>query len=341
MSDWLQIIIAAALFLFGLRLSAFFSGCETGFYRLSLPRLGIDAQSGDRFAANLLWFAHRPANFVATTLVGNNLANYLVTLAVTHAAVQSFGADSEWAEVLVTLLAAPIVFLFGELLPKNVYYRAPLQQMRSKIRWFRAFYYLALPATAPLVLLTRLLERTAGRTRPSLEILPGRGRFLQMISYGHHEGILTQAQSNMATGVLAIASQPVVESMIPADRVLGLPDGSSREEILEFARRFGTPVVALSAAGSAAAADAPQWIAYVRVAELQVRSDSVADVRRPMPTVRSTATKLEALAALHEHTAAYAAVVDASGRSLGTVSQRGLVEQLFRPQSRPVRLDEA
>lgn len=334
MPEWLHILAAAVLLLMGLRLSAFFSGAETGFYRLSLPRLGIDAQAGDPTAMELLWFANRPANFVATTLVGNNLANYLVTLGVTHAAVLVFGEGSEWAEILATLFISPVVFLFGELLPKNVYYRAPLARMRSQIRWFRAFYLAALPASMPLVLLTRVVERLAGQQNRSQELLPGRGRFLQMISYGHHEGLLSQAQSALATGVLAIASQSVVESMTPAHRVLGLPGSSGREDILAFARRFGTPVVALSASPDAGSAESPQWTSYVRVTELQVRKDSVAEIRRPMPRLRQTATKLEALAVMQEHAAAYAAVVDEAGRVLGTVSQRGLVEQLFRPPQR-------
>ncbi len=334
MTEWMQIVGVAVLFLMGLRLSAFFSGAETGFYRLSLPRLGIDAQSGDRTAMELLWFANRPSNFVATTLVGNNLANYLVTLAVTHGAVMAFGEDSEWAEVVATLLISPVVFLFGELLPKYVYYRAPLARMRLQIRWFSAFYLAALPASMPLVLLTRLVERLAGQQNRSQELLPGRGRFLQMISYGHHEGLLSQAQSTLATGVLAIASQSVVESMTPAHRVLGLPESAGREEILAFARRFGMPVVALCAATDQSSPDAPQWTSYVRVSELQVRMDPVADVRRPMPTLGRTATKLEALAVMHEHAAVYASVVDEAGRVLGAVSQRSLVEQLFRPPQR-------
>lgn len=337
MPEWLQILAAAVLLLMGLRLSAFFSGAETGFYRLSLPRLGIDAQSGDRTAMELLWFANRPANFVATTLVGNNLANYLVTLGVTHTAVLAFGEGSEWAELLATLFISPVVFLFGELLPKNVYYRAPLARMRAQIRWFRAFYLAALPASMPLVLLTRLVERLAGQQNRAQELLPGRGRFLQMISYGHHEGLLSQAQSTLATGVLAIATQSVIESMTPAHRVLGLPESAGREDILAFARRYGTPVVALSALSDAGSSESPQWTSYVRVSELQVRNDSVAEIRRPMPQLRQTATKLEALAVMQDHAAAYAAVVDEAGRVLGVVGQRGLVEQLFRPPQRPTR----
>ena len=87
MQDWLAIIGAFALFLLGLRLSAFFSGAETGFYRVSFLRLSIDAHAGDRIAKRILWFAQHPSYFVATTLIGNNIANYLTTSAISLAIV--------------------------------------------------------------------------------------------------------------------------------------------------------------------------------------------------------------------------------------------------------------
>lgn len=336
MSDWLQIVLAFGLFALGLWLSAFFSGAETGFYRLSLPRLGIDAQSGDAQAGRLLWFAHRPSQFVATTLVGNNVANYLITLAVTHGTLLTFGAGSELVEVLATLAVSPVIFLFGELLPKNVYYRAPLARMRPRIVWFKLFYLAALPASWPLVMMTRGIERLLGKSLRTQELLPGRGRFLQMISHGHREGLLSQAQSSMATGVLSIAARPVAESMTPNDRVLGIAGSASREEILDFARKYGVPVVPLSVASnaSAAAKEPPpvRWTAYVRVGDLRVLPDPVATLQRPMPQISATATKLEALSLLHEQSAYYGAVVGPKGEIVGTISQRGLIEQLFRPQ---------
>lgn len=332
MHDAIEIAVVLGLFAIGLRMSAFFSGSETGFYRLSLPRLGIDAQAGDKEAAQLLWFSHRPANFVATTLVGNNVANYLITLAVTHAALLVFGHGAEQLEVLATLATAPIVFMFGELLPKNVYYRAPLALMRRQIRWMQAVYWLAWPASAPLVMLTRLIERLAGAPARTQEMLPGRGRFLQVISHGHHEGLLSPTQSAMASGVLVIAAQSVRDSMIPSSRVLGVVESAPRDEILEFGRRYGTPAVALYTADSSE--DAPCWTAYVRVGELLTRTDAVAALRHVMPQIPSSATKLEALATLSDRLAAIGAVVDDDGNVLGTISQRGLIEQLFRPPTR-------
>ncbi len=327
---WLaaELMLVLLLLLIGIRLSAFFSGTETGFYRLSLPRLGIDAQAGDRGSQRLLWFARHPSFFVATTLVGNNIANYITTVAISWIVVLVAGRGSESAEVIATLLFSPILFLFGELLPKNVYYRAPMSRMRRQIRWFDLFYKLALPISFPLVLLTRLVERISRQPQQAQEMLPGRGRFMQMIGHGHTEGILTTAQSTMATGILQVAYQGIQQSMTPASRVFGTEDSADREEILSVAKRYGLTSVPLYQGESS---KGPRWTAYVRVCELVTTSKPPQAVRHPMPQISFRATRLEAIAALHDADALLGCVVDSEGDVLGIVSENGLVDILFRP----------
>ena len=79
MSGMLPYLGALALFIACLRLSAFFSGVETGFYRVSYLRVSIDAQSGDPIARRILWFCQNPSDFVITALIGNNVAQYGLT----------------------------------------------------------------------------------------------------------------------------------------------------------------------------------------------------------------------------------------------------------------------
>ena len=62
--------------------SAFFSGTETGFYRVAKVRLVMDAKSGGWVSKALLWIANHTSLIVATVLIGNNLANYLISLSL-------------------------------------------------------------------------------------------------------------------------------------------------------------------------------------------------------------------------------------------------------------------
>ncbi|MCG8653307.1 MAG: CNNM domain-containing protein, partial [Pirellulales bacterium] len=54
-------IIACALFVVGLLLSAFFSGSETGLYRVSRTRLVLDALGGSRAAQGIVRLLNHPS----------------------------------------------------------------------------------------------------------------------------------------------------------------------------------------------------------------------------------------------------------------------------------------
>lgn len=323
MRIWLDYLMAVALFVTGLRLSAFFSGSETGFYRLSHPRLAIDAGAGDRVAGRLLWFARHPAYFVATCLVGNNIANYLITLAIGWGVALSLGSRADAAEFGMTLALSPVVFLAGELLPKNVYYRAPLYFLRREARWFLMVFRLFFPITWPLVMLTRGVERATGQTQQPAEVVLGRNRLAQLLQHGHREGVLTDLQSRLANGLLRIAPQPVTASMIPRHRVLGVDDLASRDTMLREAKAYGVSFLAVRRAGGA-----EDWYGYVRINELIGSSDRPQTVHA-MPHVSDRLSKLEALNVLQMTSAPYGAV-ERDGNVIGIVSRTGLIEQLFR-----------
>ena len=323
MPGWIEFLSIVILFLLGVRLSAFFSGTETGYYRLSLPRLMIDARAGDRRAARLLWFAERPARFMATTLIGNNLANYLITCAVSWGVVFVATTPSDWVEIVITVAISPAIFLLGELLPKSVYYRAPLRFLRRDVKWMRLAAVFFLPASLPLVAVAKLVEMI--RPGPdSLETVLGRSRLAQIMSHGHREGVLSEIQTRLSANLLQIGPQPIHGSMTPADRVLGVDAESDRAAILDYARRYGISLVALHTPGSP-----DDWFAYVRVADLTLINRPVASLVRTLPRIPGTAHKIEAIHTLRETSAELGAVVDGD-RVLGIVSQRGLSEQLFR-----------
>ncbi len=323
--SWLEPLFVLMLFLIGVRLSAFFSGSETGFYRISFPRLSIDAQAGDRVAKRLMWFARKPAYFVATTLVGNNLANYLTTFAISWGVVVVVGEVTAMTEIMWTMLLAPVVFLFGELLPKNLYYRAPLSLLRRDSTLFMVYYYLLLPASWPLVGVTKLTERLHPAAGRRSELLLGRSRLVQLMTQGRREGLLTDVQNRLANGVLQTAPQPVTDSMTPKDRVLGVSEQANREEILKYARRFATPIVAIHHESSN-----EDWHAYVRVIDVLTDSRPLPALFRTMPELPPAASKLDALRQLQIEGEVFGVVKDGD-TVRGVVSSRGLCEQLFRP----------
>lgn len=327
MFDWLVWIGAFALFLLGLRLSAFFSGNETGFYRLSFPRLSIDAHGGDRVAQRLLWLARNPSYFVATTLIGNNVANYLTTFSIGLGAVALFQVEADWLEIVATLCLSPLIFIFAELIPKNLYYRAPMFLVRRDSALFIFFYWLFLPVSFPLIWVTKLLEKLGGVNHKPVDAVLGRKYLAQVLSRGHQEGVLTDVQSRLVYGLLHTAAQRVTDIMTPANRILGVSETATHDEIIDYARQYGLSNIAIRREGTE-----EEWYGYVRLADVFVSPKPTSALIRKMPRISPSMSKLEALLTLRKAGEANGLVVDEE-RILGLASERGLVEQLFRTPS--------
>ncbi|HBE69477.1 MAG TPA: hemolysin protein, partial [Planctomycetaceae bacterium] len=122
-------IAAILITCLGIALSAFFSGSETGFYRVTRVRLEIDAKEGQLVARGLHWLATKANLVVATVLIGNNIANYLVSLGLVLISARILAPDSQ-LESALPLLMTPVLFIYGELLPKFLFYQAPYRLLR-------------------------------------------------------------------------------------------------------------------------------------------------------------------------------------------------------------------
>jgi putative hemolysin len=329
MNFWLLLVIAGTLFVVGVRLSAFFSGSETGFYRVSFLRLSIDAHTGDPVAQRLLWFVQHPEFFVATTLVGNNIANYLATLAIGLGADAFFESNSISVEVGVTLLISPVIFVFGELMPKNLYFRAPTRLLRSNIGLFQFFYRALLPGSMPLVWITRLFEKLSSSAPHRMDLLLGRHRLIQVLSKGHEHGVLTNQQGILVHGLLHDATRPVSEIMIPTSRILGENEGVSRETLLEYARRKHLTHIPIRRQSSGT-----DWFGYVRVLDLELDSRPVDSMTRTMPEIPVAATRLMALLAIRESGESVGVIVE--GKNVrGIIMENVLIDHLMHPLRTP------
>ncbi|OHB75309.1 MAG: hypothetical protein A2W31_02555, partial [Planctomycetes bacterium RBG_16_64_10] len=223
--------------------SAFFSGAETGFYRVTRVRLMLDALGGDWIGRGLLWLTNHPALFVATTLVGNNLSNSLASLAVVMWTQACFGPASVWPELLAPAVVAPLIFIYGELMPKHVFYQAPNRLLRRCGPALLLCTGLLLPVSAVLWGLSTILERMVGRTRQPLRTVLARRELEQVLMEGHKAGILRPTQRGLTQALLAVAQRPIRQFADPAGRIPRANPQMHKADILRLARRHRLPAI--------------------------------------------------------------------------------------------------
>jgi putative hemolysin len=320
----LTTFLALVLFLIGMRLSAFFSGSETGFYRVSTLQLTLQKQRGDAVAQRLFYFVTHPERFVATTLVGNNVANYLVTVAIGLLMTSIWSHASGAPEIIATVLLTPVIFVFGELIPKSLFYRAPMALLRSGSLQFSMFYFLFLPISYPLIRMSRFVSSFSKSDKRPVEVVFGRTRLYGVLEAGQREGLLTGLQRNLAENLMQVAELPVELAMDPASSVQGVSEEASMDDVLRVASRTQSACVLLHAPGKM-----HEWRSYVRVADMLSSGLAPRHVMLPLPQFEASAPRLEVLTAMFRNYSLYGVVTEGS-RCVGIIQRQSLVSQLFR-----------
>ncbi|MEM0924672.1 MAG: CNNM domain-containing protein [Planctomycetota bacterium] len=309
--------LAGALFLFGLVLSAFFSGSETGLYRVSRTRLILDGLGGSTAARIMIWLLNRPAIFVATALVGNNLANFVTSFAIVYGIHELFDGSNA-AEIIGPILMTPFVFVFGELLPKHWFFLAPYRLLVLIRPLLIAATILLIPVTLILAALAAALQSLTGQTPFRLRLAMARRELAQVLRAGEEAGILHAAQRSLAEQLFEVGNQLAISFAVPLDRLATVEMPIDVDGAATIARRKNHPIVLVRRDD--------MIVGYVRYTEMVGQQDEVEI--RPVIRVSQTERHLPALLKLYDGASEVALLCDENGEPQSVVTRRQLLEPL-------------
>ena len=310
---------ASLLFLFGLVLSAFFSGSETGLYRVSRTRLVLDGLSGSRSAQAMIWLLNRPTIFVATALVGNNLANFLTSFAIVFAIDKLYG-DSSVAELVGPILMTPIVFVFGELLPKHWFFLAPYRLLNLVRPMLLFATILFLPVSLLLALLSVALRAVTGQTPFRVRLAMARGELAQVLRAGEEAGILQAGQRSLAGRLFDVGNELALSFAVPLDRFATVQLPIDNGTTVAGALRKNHPIVLVRRED--------RIVGYVRYSELATREGQV-EVRSVI-RVSLTDRHLTTLLGLYDEASEVALLCDENDDAKSVVTRRQLLQPMVK-----------
>ena len=321
-----MILFSIVLLLCGIFLSAFFSGSETGFYRVSRFRLVLSSLDGDRISRFLLWLINNPSLFVATTLIGNNVANYLTSLAIVLFARNV--STSSLLEMVAPVLMSPLLFVYGELLPKNLFFQAPNRLLKLAGPLFMVFAALFAPAVAVLWALSRVLEKSMGQSPDRVRLTLARKELGQYFEEGQEAGILQPSQRLLSQNFAVVASTPVSQVCTPIARANVLSEKATLADARKLANRKQLPDIPIVHSRSNVV------LGFVRTIDALLRDvDDEAAAKEPikdiLPLTRIRGSELvaEALMRMQAGRQTLALVVNRNGKPVGLLS----IDQLTNP----------
>lgn len=325
-------MIAFLILTAGVFLSAFFSGSETGFYRVTRVRLLMDSKSGRRAAKFLLWLVGKPSLVVATVLIGNNVANYLVSLGLVLASQSILGGWSESVQVLLPVLATPLLFIYGELLPKYLYYNAPYALSMRGAPLMLLCTLVFLPLSGVIVAAERLWRMAFGSGDEQSRVELERKELQRVLLEGHEVGVLAPAQRDLAQNLFTFGPRPVRQFAIPLRAFPVVDENSDRAHSLEACRRTKQKLVGVRDAATTSSAQSARraterLTGCFLVSDLVLFSEDQPEIQ-PVLTVPADQSSIEVLAQLQSAGCPMAQIEDAKKNVIGVVLRERLTMQL-------------
>jgi CBS domain containing-hemolysin-like protein len=153
---------AILIILLAILLSAFFSGMEIAFISSNKLRLELDIKQGDFGSGILRFFAKNQGQYIATMLVGNNIA--LVIYGIFFSRLLSpvltplLGSDI-LVLIVNTIISTAIILFVAEFLPKNTFIIAPNFFLKTLSLPTVIFFWLFYPVSRFALLISNLIIR--------------------------------------------------------------------------------------------------------------------------------------------------------------------------------------
>ena len=319
-------IVYLVIFVVCLLLSAFFSSSETAFTALQRIRVEHLVSTKVPGAARIARMMQHPEKLLSAILTGNNLVNTAAAVLATVLAVSVWG---EQGILIATIGVTIILLVFCETTPKII---AAHNAERTAIRLARPVEVaqaVFTPAVLALSSIASRLSKMAGGEPVPRSLVSGE-EIRTMISVGHKEGTVEEAEAEMLHNVFDFGDRPVREVMVPRPEVVAIEHGSTVADFLAlYAKsplsRF--PVYEENMDNVVGILSIKDVLMALAKGTIDNQS-AIDDLIRPSYFTPETKRINELFAEMRDNNYRMAVIVDEYGGTAGVVSLSRLVEEI-------------
>ncbi len=322
----LYLVLLIACFL----LSAFFSGSETAFISLERYRVEHLVETKVKGARRVARMIERPERLLSTILLSNNLVNTAAAALATVLAIEFLGPRT--GVIIATIGVTIVLLIFSETTPKTIATQHAEKLSLALARPIEIISWVLTPFVVVLSWIATGLTRMVGGT-PIRRSLISDEEIRTMISVGHKEGTVEEAEAKLLHKVFDFGDRPVSEVMIPRPEVVSIEQGSKIADFLAlyadsplsrfpvFQENMDNVVGILSVKD-----------VLMGLARGNINNDSLIDeLIRPAYFTPETKRINELFAEMQDKNYRMTVVVDEYGGTAGIVSLSGLVEEIVGP----------
>ncbi len=224
-----MILTALLIIIFSLLFQAFFAGSEMAIISCNRVKLRHKAEMGERRARLVQRFLEHPENFLATTLVGYNVAVVIGSCVLNN--LLSRYAPPGTENILSLIILWPLVLIVGQIVPMASGRQQANRLSLSVAYPLRIAYYILFPIVFSASLLARGISTilTGKHTRKNPFV--SREEIELLVKESHESGFLKQEEREMIEEIFDFGERTVREAMIPLIDVVAAPETASVAEL--------------------------------------------------------------------------------------------------------------
>ena len=315
-------------------LSAFFSGMEIAFVSSNRIYLEIEKSQQGFTSKVLKSITQKPSRFIATMLLGNNVALVLYGIFMGDRILQIFypqtllsGETSLFIVFYQTLISTAIILLTAEFLPKvffRLYANTFIKIFSIPVAFFYAFFY---PITFLIIEFTDLILKQffkTGSDKVQLSFSKVElGNYIdeQLESFNDKENLDSEIQ--IFQNALDFSEVKTREAMVPRAEVIAVEEKTSIEDIKALFISTGLSKIPVYKE------TIDHILGYVHAFEIIKKPKILINILLPVAYIPETMLVNDVLKLLTRQHKSIAVVIDEYGGTSGIVTVEDIVEELF------------
>ena len=316
-----------------LLLSAFFSGMEIAFVASNRIFLEIEKQQKGLRAIWLKLLTKNPSRFIATMLVGNNIALVVYGIFMGDRILQllvqqSYLTGSTGFLLLFyqTLISTGIILLTAEFLPKVFFQLYANTFMKIFVAPAAFFYFLLSPITALIIALTDSILKRFGVAADQVQLSISK---VELGNYIEEQVERTKDKENLDAEIqifqnaLEFSEVKAREAMVPRAEITAVDQSIALKELYDLFVSTGFSKILVYKD------TIDDIIGYVHAFELFKKPKKIQHALLPVAFVPEPMPVNKVLKVLTKQHKSIAVVLDEYGGTAGIVTLEDIVEELF------------
>lgn len=310
--------------------SAFFSGMEIAFITSNKLRIELENKQGSLSAKILSHFNKYPSRYLATMLVGNNIALVIFGIymdeELSHS-MEHFISSKILLLLISTFLSTMLILVVAEYLPKNLFRINPNKTLSLFVFPLTIVYGVLYPVVLITIGFSEFILKRLFRVKIEKENIA-----FTMIDLDNYlrEGtsaVETKAEKDheiqIFQNALDFSSVKARECMIPRTEIIALDVNESIEELKnKFIQTRLSKILIYSE-------NIDNIIGYAYSKELFKKPESIRNILLPVSIVPESMAASEVLTVFIQQHKSIAVVVDEFGGTSGMLTMEDIIEEIF------------